>query len=65
MSFYANPWVEKDGYAGAFGIMAGISFAVLALWIPLYIWGKRIRHATIKWSVMRYAHWEADRETGE
>jgi hypothetical protein len=45
--------------------MAGISFAVLALWIPLYIWGKRIRHATIKWSVMRYAHWEADREMGE
>ncbi|KAJ5213044.1 hypothetical protein N7449_000213 [Penicillium cf. viridicatum] len=65
MSFYANPWVDRDGYAGAFGTMAGFSFIVLALWIPLYIWGKQIRHATLKWRVMRYVSWGADRETGE
>ncbi|OOQ90431.1 MFS transporter [Penicillium brasilianum] len=65
MSFYANPWVNRDGYAGAFGAMAGLSFVVLALWIPLYIWGKQIRHATLKGRAMRYVHWDLDRETGE
>ncbi|KAJ6142440.1 hypothetical protein N7471_001893 [Penicillium samsonianum] len=65
MSFYANLWVDRDGYAGAFGAMAAFSFVVLALWIPLYIWGKQIRHATLKGRVMRHVHWNADRETGE
>ncbi|KAJ6105108.1 hypothetical protein N7523_010182 [Penicillium sp. IBT 18751x] len=65
MSFYANPWVERDGYAGAFSAMAGFSFLILALWIPLYIWGKQIRHATTKGRMMRTVHWDADRETGE
>ncbi|KAB5581287.1 major facilitator superfamily domain-containing protein [Coniochaeta sp. 2T2.1] len=65
MSFYANPWVAKDGYAGSFVAMAAFSFVVLAMWIPLYIWGKRIREATFKWRVMRSAHWDEDRETGE
>ncbi|KAJ6000126.1 hypothetical protein N7481_000535 [Penicillium waksmanii] len=65
MSFYANPWVDRDGYAGAFGAMAGFSFIVLALWIPLYIWGKKIRHATLKGRVMQHIHWDVDRETGE
>lgn len=65
MSFYANPWVDRDGYAGAFAAMAGFSFVILALWIPLYIWGKQIRRATFKWRVMQSARWDADRETGE
>lgn len=45
--------------------MAGFSFIILALWVPLYIWGKQIRHATLKGRVMRYVHWDVDRETGE
>ncbi|BCS30614.1 uncharacterized protein APUU_80917S [Aspergillus puulaauensis] len=65
MSFYANAWIDTSGYTGAFGTMAGFSFFVLALWLPLYIWGKRIRHATLKWRIMRLAHWDSDRETGE
>ncbi|KAB5515124.1 putative MFS transporter [Coniochaeta sp. 2T2.1] len=65
MSFYANPWVDKAGYAGSFVAMAAFSFVILALWIPLYIWGKKIRQATFKWHVMRLAHWAEDRETGE
>jgi hypothetical protein len=65
MSFYANPWVNRDGYAGAFAAMASFSFVILALWIPIYIWGKQIRRATFKWRVMQLAHWDADRETGE
>ncbi|KAL5361527.1 major facilitator superfamily domain-containing protein [Aspergillus floccosus] len=65
MSFYANPWVDRDGYAGAFGAMAGFSFIVLALWFPLHIWGKQIRHITLKGRVMKHVHWDVDRETGE
>lgn len=65
MSFYANPWVNRDGYAGAFSTMAGFSFFVLALWIPIYIWGRQIRHATFKWHIMKLVHWDMDRETGE
>lgn len=34
-------------------------------WVPLYIWGKKIRHATWHWPFMRYVHWEDDREVGE
>jgi hypothetical protein len=45
--------------------MAALSFVILAMWIPLYIWGKRIRRATLKGRVMRYVHWAVDRETGE
>lgn len=65
MSFYAIPWINKDGYAGAFAVMAAICFVVFAGWIPMYFWGKRLRHATYDWRLMRSVHWHVDRETGE
>lgn len=65
LSFYTNPWIAESGYLDAYGAMAGISAAVLLFWIPLYIWGKKIRHATWHWPFMRYVHWEEDREVGE
>lgn len=65
MAFYASPWIARDGYAVAFGIMAGISFVILALWVPIYIWGKKIRLATLKWRAMDLVSWSEDRETGE
>jgi hypothetical protein len=45
--------------------MAGISAAVLIMWIPLYFYGKRIRHASINWRVLRWVKWNFDREVGE
>ncbi|KAF3010519.1 hypothetical protein E8E14_009823 [Neopestalotiopsis sp. 37M] len=65
LSFYTNPWVEQAGYLNAYGAMAGIAAAVLIMWIPLYIWGKQIRHATWNWPILSYIHWEDDREVGE
>jgi hypothetical protein len=65
LSFYTNPWIAQSGYLNAYGEMAGISAAILILWIPLYIWGKKIRHATWKWGIIKYAHWDEDREVGE
>ncbi|KAM0807165.1 putative Major facilitator superfamily (MFS) profile domain-containing protein [Seiridium cardinale] len=65
LSFYTNPWVEQAGYLNAYGAMAGIAAAVLLFWIPLYIWGKAIRHATWNWKMLSYIRWEDDREVGE
>ncbi|UNI14452.1 hypothetical protein JDV02_001081 [Purpureocillium takamizusanense] len=65
LSFETNPWIERSGYQNAYGAMAGISAGVLVLWVPLYIWGKRIRHSTWKWPVMVLVHWSDDREVGE
>lgn len=65
LSFYTNPWVNTSGYQNAYGAMAGISAAVIMLWVPLYMWGSRIRHVTWSWPMVSYVHWHADRETGE
>lgn len=65
LSFYTNPWVEQSGYLNSFGAMAGISAAILVFWVPFYVWGPRIRHATWSWPVISYVHWSADREVGE
>lgn len=65
LSFYTNPWVDQSGYLNAYGAMAGISAAILVLWVPLYVWGRHIRHVTWSWPVISYVHWSEDREVGE
>lgn len=66
LSFYTNPWIESSGYQNAFGAMAGISAAVLVGWIPFFIFGKRIRHASLQWPIIQKAvQWNLDREVGE
>jgi hypothetical protein len=62
---YTNTWIAKDGHAGSFGAMAGISAAVIPTWLPSYIYGKRIRHATQKWEIMKSIPWNIDRAAGE
>ncbi|KAI3400270.1 hypothetical protein diail_3651 [Diaporthe ilicicola] len=65
LSFYTNPWVDQSGYLNAYGAMAGISAGILILWVPMYLWGQRIRHVTWSWPVISYVHWNEDREVGE
>ncbi|CAG8379846.1 unnamed protein product [Penicillium salamii] len=65
LSFYTNPWIESAGYSTSFGIQAGINAAVLIMWVPLYIWGKRIRAWYMQLSLARYVQWKSDREVGE
>ncbi|RMD45116.1 hypothetical protein DV735_g69, partial [Chaetothyriales sp. CBS 134920] len=66
LSFYTNPWIELQGYAGAFGTMAGISGGIIILWVPLFFYGRRIRHATLEWKVIQnLMKWDSDREVGE
>ncbi|KAF5002469.1 hypothetical protein FDECE_10628 [Fusarium decemcellulare] len=66
LSFYTNPWIDADGYAAAFGAMAGIIGGIISLGFLVYAYGKRIRHDTWKWSfIENLAHWDKDREVGE
>lgn len=65
LSFETNPWINKVGYQNSYGAMAGISAAVIVGWIPLYFWGRRVRHATWQWSIVSFIHWNDDREVGE
>ncbi|KFY88795.1 hypothetical protein V498_06655 [Pseudogymnoascus sp. VKM F-4517 (FW-2822)] len=65
LSFYTNPWIEKVGYLNAYGTMAGISVAVLLCGMPLYFFGKKIRHVSWNWSAVKMVHWDDDREVGE
>ncbi|KAF9880023.1 hypothetical protein CkaCkLH20_02834 [Colletotrichum karsti] len=65
LSFYTNTWIEKSGYVNAFGAMAGVATAVLVMWVPLFVWGKTIRHESWRWPIVSYIHWSEDREVGE
>lgn len=65
LSFETNPWINKSGYQDAYGAMAGISAAVIIMWIPLYFWGKALRTKTWQWRIMSLVRWADDREVGE
>lgn len=65
LSFYTNPWINESGYQNAYGAMAGIAASVLLMWVPFYLWGKKIRHVTWHWPLISCIHWDDDREVGE
>lgn len=46
------PWVTKVGYVDSFGTQAGVFVAIIALAIPLSIFGQRIRHKTAQWRII-------------
>jgi hypothetical protein len=48
------PWIGAWGFSGAFGATATIYFLSVLLGIPLYYWGKRIRHASAKWRLIMW-----------
>ena len=51
-SYGVIPWVTLDGFAGAFGAMAGIQFAVTLLGLALWCFGKKLRHVSGGWKVI-------------
>ena len=51
-SYGVIPWVTLDGFAGAFGAMAGIQAAVTLLGLVLWYFGKRLRHISGSWKVI-------------
>jgi hypothetical protein len=53
-SYGIVPWVTLDGFKGAFGAMCGIQFAIVLLGLPLWYYGKQIRHTSAAWKVIIY-----------
>lgn len=48
------PWIIKSGYEAAFGEMVGIQTGVMLLAIPLYYYGKQLRHKSAGWKVISW-----------
>jgi hypothetical protein len=46
VSYGIAPFIERNGYDGAFGVFGGLTAALGLLGIPIYIWGKKIREIT-------------------
>lgn len=65
LSFYTNPWVQQSGYVTVFGTMGGICAVVMLGAVPLYFYGKWLRHTTLQWKIFKLAQWQLDREVGE
>jgi len=53
-SFAVVPWVTLSGYKGTFCTMVGIQCALMLFGLPLWYWGKQIRHATASWKVITW-----------
>ncbi|KAI8711653.1 hypothetical protein NCS52_01429400 [Fusarium sp. LHS14.1] len=49
VSYGISPFIQKNGYDGAFGTFGGLTGALGLLGIPIYIWGKQIRRITGKY----------------
>lgn len=45
-------WIQDSGYQGAFGEMVAIQTGVMLLAIPLWFWGKKLRHRSSSWKVV-------------
>jgi hypothetical protein len=48
------PWITLSGFQSAFGTMVGIQCGILLLGVPLWYWGKEIRHKSASWKVVMY-----------
>lgn len=48
------PWVTGSGYKNVFGALAGIQVGVTLLGIPLWYWGKQLRHKSARWKVISW-----------
>lgn len=62
LSFYTNPWIDHQGYLNAMGEFSGICVFFL-LWVFVFmIWGKKIRTAALRWTLMDKIRWHQDRD---
>lgn len=53
-SYGVIPWIQRVGFQRAFCSMVGIHCAIVLLGIPLYYWGKWIRHKSATWKVINW-----------
>jgi hypothetical protein len=53
-AFGVTSWISHAGFKRAFGTMAGIQCAVMLFGIPLWYYGKQLRHKTAGWKVISW-----------
>jgi hypothetical protein len=53
-SYGVVPWVTHSGFQSAFGTMVGINCGIMLLGLPLWYWGKQIRHRSASWKVIAW-----------
>jgi hypothetical protein len=53
-SYGVIPWIQRSGYEQAFGEMVVIQTGVMLFAIPLYIYGKQLRHISAGWKVISW-----------
>ena len=46
------PFIARSGWNHFWGTMTGIQAAVILLGIPLYFYGKQIRHLSARWNLI-------------
>ncbi|CAI6093581.1 unnamed protein product [Clonostachys chloroleuca] len=51
VSYGITPFIESQGYEGAFGIFAALTGIFGLLGVPVYFWGKKIRHVTGQYAI--------------
>ncbi|KAL3447535.1 hypothetical protein BJX65DRAFT_307949 [Aspergillus insuetus] len=52
-TYAISPFVERNGYDGAFGIFGALTFVFGLMGILVYIWGKQIRKFTARFGRMK------------
>lgn len=58
LSATTNSWIAGSGELVALSEMAAISFFVLALWVPMFFWGARLRRWSLGWRVVSFVKWK-------
>jgi hypothetical protein len=53
-SYGVVPWLTRSGYQGAFCEMIAIQCGVMLFAIPLWYYGKKLRHVSAQWKVISW-----------
>jgi hypothetical protein len=54
ISYAVVPWVLGSGYRNAFGEMVAIQTGTMLFFVPLFIYGKKLRHISWGWKVISW-----------
>jgi hypothetical protein len=58
---YGIEWLQTQGPAKMFSVMAGISAGVILTSVPMYIFGKKYRHFWQHHNLLKMWHLETDK----
>lgn len=53
-SYGVVPWVTRSGFTGAFGEMIAVQTGVMLLAVPLFLYGKKLRHISGGWKLISW-----------